>query len=62
MERIFKNLQAWGFPQAGIDWLRRRRLLVIILLAAISWVAFAGLAVAIYLLASHLMMRFSGAA
>lgn len=44
MERVFAWLLAAGYPQQGIDWLRRRRLAVLIVLALLSWVLLIGLA------------------
>ena len=38
LEFIYRRLEAWGYPRAGVDWLRRRRLLVIVVLAALCWV------------------------
>jgi hypothetical protein len=38
VERIYRRLEAWGYPLPAIDWLRRHRLPVIVILAAISWV------------------------
>jgi hypothetical protein len=32
-------LEAWGYPRVGIDWFRRRKLLTIAILAALSWFA-----------------------
>jgi len=43
MDRIFDMLLAAGYPRVGVDWLRRRRLLVIIVLAGVSWALFIGL-------------------
>lgn len=37
MERIYRLLQAYGYPADGIDWLRQRRLRVIVFLAAAAW-------------------------
>ncbi len=38
MERLYDWLLAAGYPKQGIDWLRRHRLSIIIVLAALSWV------------------------
>lgn len=38
MERIYGWLLAAGYPQAGIDWLRRLRLPIIMILALVAWV------------------------
>lgn len=43
MNRIFDLLLAFGYPKVAVDWLRRRRLLVIIVLAGLSWALFIGL-------------------
>lgn len=37
MERIYDWLAAIGYPERNLDWLRRRRLPIIIVLAAASW-------------------------
>lgn len=37
MERLFEQLEAWGYPSAAIEGLRRRRLLLICLLGVLSW-------------------------
>lgn len=44
MERVYLMLQAFRYPSEGIDWLRRRRLLVILVLAVAAWALFIGLA------------------
>lgn len=43
MERIYKLLLAAGYPTDGVDWLRRRRLLTICVLAVASWALFIGI-------------------
>ena len=44
MERVFTWLLAAGYPDKGVDWLRQRRMLVVIVLALLSWALFIGLA------------------
>ena len=39
MERVFALLEAIGYPEQGISWLRRHRLIIIIGLAILSWLA-----------------------
>ncbi|SEQ47789.1 hypothetical protein SAMN05428969_3196 [Devosia sp. YR412] len=48
MEIVFRRLESWGFPRAGTDWLRRRRLVTILVLAILSWVLFIGVGVLSY--------------
>lgn len=43
MERIYRLLQAYGYPPDGIDWLRQRSLPVILFLAACAWALVIGL-------------------
>ena len=43
MERVFNWLLAAGYPKNGVDWLRRLRLPVLIVLVALSWLLFVGL-------------------
>lgn len=43
MERIYRLLQAYGYPPEGIDWLRQRRFRVIVVLAAGAWALVIGL-------------------
>jgi hypothetical protein len=43
MERVFVWLLAAGYPEKGVDWLRRRRTLILIVLALLSWALFIGL-------------------
>ena len=38
LERVYRILLAVGYPDAGIDWLRRHRLATIVLLAGLSWI------------------------
>jgi hypothetical protein len=38
LERFYRRLEAWGYPQTGTDWLRRHRLGVIVALAILSWI------------------------
>lgn len=37
MQRIYDWLIATGYPERGVDWIRRRRLPIIIGLAVLSW-------------------------
>jgi len=37
MDRIYELLLSVGYPRAGIDWLKRHRLLTIAVLAALAW-------------------------
>jgi hypothetical protein len=43
MERIYRLLQAYGYPADGINWLRKRRFRVIVFLAAGAWALTIGL-------------------
>ena len=43
MERVFTWLLAVGYPKSGVDWLRRLRLPVLIVLIVLSWLLFVGL-------------------
>lgn len=43
MERIYQMLLAVGYPQEGIDWVRKHRLPVIIGMAIASWALFVAL-------------------
>jgi hypothetical protein len=43
LERIYLLLLNAGYPKEGIDWLRRRRMAVIIGLAIGAWIIFIGL-------------------
>ena len=47
-------MEAWGYPREGADWLRRRRLLAILVLAALSWCAVVGLGFLIYFVAGEI--------
>lgn len=38
MDRLYRLLEAAGYPREAIDWLRRHRLAVILLMAAASWI------------------------
>lgn len=38
MERLYRTLLWLGYPEAGVKWLRRHRLYVIVLLAILAWV------------------------
>ena len=55
METIFRRLEAWGYPVAVIDWLRKRRLLVIVVLAVLSWLFGIALFLGVFLAVTHLM-------
>lgn len=37
VERIYKILLSYGYPPKAVDWLRRHRLMIIILLALLCW-------------------------
>lgn len=43
MERALSWLLALGYPRSGVDWLRRHRLSVIIVLALLAWLLFLGI-------------------
>ena len=43
MQRAFGWLIAMGYPRQGVDWVRRRRLPVIVALACLSWLLLIGL-------------------
>ncbi|WDQ98332.1 hypothetical protein PSC71_14010 [Devosia sp. J2-20] len=43
MERAFGWLLAIGYPRQGVDWLRRHRLWVILVLAVLAWLPVIGL-------------------
>jgi len=55
VETIFRRLEAWGYPVAAIDWLRKRRLLVIVVLAVLSWLFGIALFLGVFLAVTHLM-------
>jgi hypothetical protein len=40
VERIYQLLLTAGYPIQGVDWLRRHRTIIIILLAIASWMLF----------------------
>tara|TARA_R110002020_G_scaffold475790_1_gene712328 strand:+ start:4997 stop:5203 length:207 start_codon:yes stop_codon:yes gene_type:complete len=61
VEVIFRRLEAWGYPAAGLAWLRRRRLLVIIILAILSWICFLALFLAAYAVGTQVFLLFNGA-
>ena len=42
MERIYQMLLAVGYPDRGIDWLRRHRLAAIVAMALAAWALFIG--------------------
>ena len=54
MERIFKRLERWGLPLESLEWLRRRRLLVIVVIALVGWIAALAVGLAAYFVASDL--------
>lgn len=37
MDLVYRMLAAAGYPQEGIDWLKRHRLAVIVVLALAAW-------------------------
>jgi hypothetical protein len=43
MQLVYRMLRRVGYPEAGIRWLARRRLLTIAILAALSWALLIGL-------------------
>jgi len=43
-----RRIEAWGYPKPATDWLRRHRLLTIVVLAAGSWAGLLALIVALY--------------
>lgn len=53
MERIFKRLERWGIPLESLDWLRRRRLLVIVVIALVGWIAALAVGFAAYFVAGE---------
>ena len=40
MERVYQLLLAAGYPQEGIDWMRKHKLTVIIAMAIAAWALF----------------------
>jgi hypothetical protein len=54
MERLIELLEAMGYPEEGISWLRRHRLLIIIGLAGLSWLVVGILAWAVWVLVSSI--------
>lgn len=56
---MYKVLEACGYPRAGTDWLRRRRLLVVLVLAILSWLLFLLLGGMIYLVALQVIEFFA---
>jgi len=42
LERIYELLLTAGYPLGGVDWLRRHRLLTIIVMAVAAWGLFIG--------------------
>ena len=53
MERVYDALLSLGYPAAGVNWLRRYRLHIIVLLAIVAWLPIIG--------AAWLLMRLLGA-
>lgn len=43
MDRIYQALLAIGYPDRGVDWLRRHRLATIVVMALAAWALFIGL-------------------
>ena len=37
MERVYRTLLWLGYPEAGVEWMRRHRLPVIVVLAILAW-------------------------
>lgn len=60
MDNIYRRIEAWGYPRRGTDWLRRQRVLVIILLAVLSWSLCIALLVGIYFLGAQLVGWIAG--
>ena len=54
LERVLQLMEAWGYPRRGADWLRRRRLLAILVLAVLSWCALVGFGFAAYFVAGEI--------
>ena len=54
MEALFRRLEAWGYPREALEWLRRHRLLAIVILAVASWFCFLVLFLGAYFLGSQL--------
>jgi hypothetical protein len=52
VERIYQLLLAAGYPPRAVDWLRQKRLAVIIVLAIASWALVIGLTWMVAVLAS----------
>ncbi|WIJ23925.1 hypothetical protein [Devosia sp. RR2S18] len=42
LERLYEVLRRWGYPEQGLDWLRRHRLPIIVAMALLSWALFVG--------------------
>lgn len=60
METIYRRLEAWGCPLAAIDWLRNRRLLVIVVLALLSWVSVVAIGMGLHAIATQLWFPLGG--
>lgn len=43
LDQLYERLLTFGYPRAGIDWLKRHRLSVILVLALACWVLLLGL-------------------
>jgi hypothetical protein len=50
MDRLYRLLEAAGYPSDAIDWLRRHRLAVILVMAVASWIPVAVLVYALSIL------------
>ena len=53
MERVLQLMEAWGYPRSGTDWLRRRRLLAIVVMALLSWALFGIVVLGIHFLSQE---------
>lgn len=42
MDRVYEILLSLGYPREGIDWLRRHRLGIILVLALLAWLPVIG--------------------
>ncbi|HEV7345674.1 MAG TPA: hypothetical protein VGN60_08610 [Devosia sp.] len=54
LERVFILAEYVGFPKPVTEWLRHRRIVVIILLAILSWCIFALLAFALFFVGTEI--------
>ena len=48
VEKLYRQLEMWGYPRPAIDWLRVHRLPVIVFLGACSWVITIALLLGLY--------------